>query len=59
MGDYKKVRDVNPKSLLHWSYALYQQVLDMGVFDTHIRLFGNTILRIKFEKSSVCKVNMI
>ena len=30
----------NLKLWLHWSYVLYQQALDMGVQDTHIRLLG-------------------
>lgn len=44
MEDYTKAREVNLKSLLHWSYALYQQALDMGVRDTHTRLLGENPL---------------
>ncbi len=33
-------KGANLVSLLHWSYALYQQALDMGVQGTHTRLLG-------------------
>lgn len=33
-------KGVNLEPMLHWSYALYQQALDMGVQGTHTRLLG-------------------
>lgn len=40
MGIYTPARDINLEPMLHWSYALYQQALDMGVQSTHTRLLG-------------------
>lgn len=37
-------KGVNLKPLLHWSDALYQQALDMGVQGTHTRLLGESPL---------------
>lgn len=37
-------KGVNLETMLHWSYALYQQALDMGVQGTHIRLLGENPL---------------
>jgi hypothetical protein len=51
MGDYTKDRDVNLESLLYWSYALYQQALDMGVRGTHTRLLGEKSPNTPFEKN--------
>jgi len=33
-------KDINLEPMLPWSYALYQQALDMGVQGTHTRLLG-------------------